>query len=146
MVDMRQLNPQQLTEVAQRIDTELQVLQNCQNELLSVRKKFITSREAVSELKDTESGGKLMIPLTGSLYVAGRFSDNDKLIVDIGTNYYVEKSQEQAKEFFDRKIKYVDENMEKITPQLQQKQSSRLLIENELVQKMKAAKLVKPQK
>ena len=35
MVDMRQLNPQQLTEVAQRIDTELQVLQNCQNELLS---------------------------------------------------------------------------------------------------------------
>jgi len=146
MVDMRQLNPQQLTEVAQRIDTELQVLQNCQNELLSVRKKFITSREAVSELKDTENGGKLMIPLTGSLYVAGRFSDNDKLIVDIGTNYYVEKSQEQAKEFFDRKIKYVDENMEKITPQLQQKQSSRLLIENELVQKMKAAKLVKPQK
>ena len=68
------------------------------------------------------------------------------VIVDIGTNYYVEKSQEQAKEFFDRKIKYVDENMEKITPQLQQKQSSRLLIENELVQKMKAAKLVKPQK
>ena len=35
MVDMRQLNPQQLTEVAKRIDTELQVLQNCQNELLS---------------------------------------------------------------------------------------------------------------
>lgn len=76
----------------------------------------------------------------------GFLTDVFLVIVDIGTNYYVEKSQEQAKEFFDRKIKYVDENMEKITPQLQQKQSSRLLIENELVQKMKAAKLVKPQK
>ena len=31
MVDIRQLNPQQLTEVSQRIDQELQVLQGTRN-------------------------------------------------------------------------------------------------------------------
>jgi len=35
MVDIRQLNPQQLTEVSQRIETELSVLQNCHAELMS---------------------------------------------------------------------------------------------------------------
>ena len=65
------------------------------------------------------------------------------MIVDIGTNFYVDKTRDEAIEFFDRKLKYVDENIEKIAPQVQQKQTSRLMIENELVQKMKAAKLVK---
>ena len=35
MVDVRELNPQQLTEVAQRYEQELQVLQGCHQELLA---------------------------------------------------------------------------------------------------------------
>merc|ERR1712042_165369 len=145
MVDVRELNPQQLTEVAQRYEQELQVLQGCHQELLAVRKKFITSREAVVESKDT-AGEKLMVPLTGSLYVSGRFSDDEKLIVDIGTNFYVEKTRDEAIEFFDRKLKYVEENMDKIAPQVQQKESSRMMVQNQLVAKMKQAKLAKPTK
>merc|ERR1711931_569981 len=143
MVDIRQLNPQQLTEVSQRIDQELQVLQGCHNELMSVRKKFITSREAVNDMKGN-NGQPLMVPLTGSLYVRGKLSDNEKYIVDIGTNYYVEKNQQEAVEFFDRKLKYVEENMDKVAPQVQQKQNSKMMVERELVEKMKAAKMVKP--
>jgi prefoldin alpha subunit len=68
------------------------------------------------------------------------------VVVDIGTNFYVEKTRPEAIEFFDRKIKYVDENMEKIMPQMVQKNQSRNLVESEIVQKMKAAKLAKPSK
>lgn len=32
-----------------------------------------------------------LLPLTASLYVPGRLSDPEKVIVDIGTGYYVEK-------------------------------------------------------
>jgi len=32
-----------------------------------------------------------LIPLTASLYVPGKLSDPEKVIVDIGTGYYVEK-------------------------------------------------------
>jgi len=145
MVDIRNLNPQQLSEVNQRLETELQVLQNCHQELVGVKKKFITSREAVTELEGSD-GAQVMVPLTGSLYVRGRFSDDTKLVVDIGTNFYVEKTRPEAIEFFDRKIKYVEENMEKIMPQMVQKNQSRNLVESEIVQKMKAAKLAKPSK
>merc|ERR1712106_659520 len=80
MVDIRQLSPQQLTEVSQRIDQGLLVLQGCHNELLTVRKKFITSREAVADMNGNE-GAALMVPLTGSLYVRGKLNQGDSLIV-----------------------------------------------------------------
>merc|ERR1712147_363594 len=145
MVDIRQLNPQQLTEVSQRIDQELQVLQGCHNELLTVRKKFITSREAVVDM-DGNQGAALMVPLTGSLYVRGKLNESDSLIVDIGTNYYAEKTAKEAIEFFDRKLKYIEETMDKVAPQVYEKQTKKMMIERELVDKMKAAKMVKPQK
>merc|ERR1712021_14081 len=145
MVDIRQLNPQQLTEVSQRIDQELQVLQGCHNELLTVRKKFITSREAVADMNGNE-GAALMVPLTGSLYVRGKLNQGDSLIVDIGTNYYAEKTAQEAIAFFDRKLKYIEENMDKVAPQVYEKQSKKMMIERELVDKMKAAKMVEPTK
>jgi len=34
--------------------------------------------------------------------------------------------------------------MDKVAPQVQQKQNSKMMVERELVEKMKAAKMVKP--
>ena len=65
---------------------------------------------------------------------------------DIGTNYYVEKTAKESIEFFDRKLKYIEENLDKVAPQVYEKQSKKMMIERELVEKMKAAKMVKPQK
>ena len=32
-----------------------------------------------------------MVPLTNSLYVRGKLADPDRVIVDVGTGFYVEK-------------------------------------------------------
>ena len=45
-----------------------------------MRKKFITSREAVADMNGNE-GAALMVPLTGSLYVRGKLNQGDSLIV-----------------------------------------------------------------
>ena len=44
------------------------------------------------------------MPLTQSLYVPGMISESNKVLVDIGTGYYVEKSVPKAKELLDRKV------------------------------------------
>jgi hypothetical protein len=36
------------------------------------------------------TGQPLLLPLTGSLYASGQISDTGKVLVDIGTGYYVE--------------------------------------------------------
>ena len=62
-----------------------------------------------------ESEGKeVLVPLTGSMYVPGILSQPDKVIVDIGTGYYVEKESTAAQQYFERKVKFVTENMERV--------------------------------
>ena len=64
---------------------------------------------------NSEADGKdVLVPLTGSMYVPGKLCNADKVVVDIGTGYYVEKPSKEAKEYFDRKVKYVTENMERV--------------------------------
>lgn len=46
----------------------------------------------------------MLVPLTQSLYVPGRIKEPSKVMVDIGTGYYVEKSLPKAKEFMERKV------------------------------------------
>lgn len=36
-------------------------------------------------------GKTILVPLTNSLYVPGKLSDADNVIVDVGTGYYVKK-------------------------------------------------------
>ena len=64
---------------------------------------------------NSEADGKdVLVSLTGSMYVPGKLSNANKVVVDIGTGYYVEKPSKEAKEYFDRKVKYVTENMERV--------------------------------
>lgn len=56
----------------------------------------------------------MLVPLTGSMYVSGKLADPRNVLVDIGTGYYVQKSVEDAKDYFKRKVEYVTEQMEKI--------------------------------
>lgn len=48
------------------------------------------------------------------MYVPGKLTDPEKVIVDVGTGYYVEKDIPAAKEYFSKKVKYVTEQMEKV--------------------------------
>lgn len=46
----------------------------------------------------------LKVPLTQSLYVPGRIVEADKMLVDVGTGYYVQKDQQKTAEFLGRKV------------------------------------------
>ena len=65
-------------------------------------------------MKPDSEGKAVLVPLTGSMYVPGQLSNPSKVIVDIGTGYYVEKESSAAQDYFNRKVKYVTENMERV--------------------------------
>lgn len=56
----------------------------------------------------------MLVPLTTSMYVPGNLVDVNKVIVDVGTGYFVEKDVPSAKDYFKRKINFVTQQMEKI--------------------------------
>ncbi|CAB4056917.1 OPLAH [Lepeophtheirus salmonis] len=76
--------------------------------------KFQNSGECVSKLTKECENKEILVPLTGSMYVPGRIVDPEKVLVDVGTGYYVEKDIESAKEYFDKKVKYVTVQMENV--------------------------------
>lgn len=44
-----------------------------------------------NEKKGTDGRDEILVPLTSSLYVKGRLTDREKVLVDVGTGFYVEK-------------------------------------------------------
>lgn len=45
--------------------------------------------------------------MTQSMYVPGTLAASDRVLVDVGTGYYVEKSVPEAESFFQRKVRVV---------------------------------------
>ena len=68
----------------------------------------------MSKLTPENKDKEVLVPLTGSMYVPGKLSNPEKVLVDVGTGYYVEKDVNSAKEYFSKKVKYVTEQMEKV--------------------------------
>lgn len=54
----------------------------------------------------------------------GRLSDPEKVIVDVGTGYFVEKSRADAKKHYEDKIAYVTKNMEQLQETIHRKQDN----------------------
>lgn len=76
--------------------------------------KFDGSKEALEQINDDWTKKEMLVPLTGSMYVKGVINNIDKFVIDIGTGYYVEKDITTSKDYFKRKVDYVQEQMDKI--------------------------------
>lgn len=108
-VDVTTLSVPQLRQLQSRLNSELEQLTNSHAKLRAAQSKF---RDCVRTINDGVVGRKtpqpqsadnsILVPLTSSLYVKGKLADREKVIVDVGTGFYVEKvSLPSKKRLFD---------------------------------------------
>lgn len=109
-VDINSLSLQELQGLKLRLDDEVERLTSSFAQLRTAGTKYRSSHSALDLLAPRE----IMVPLTGSLYVPGRLVDIEKVMVELGTGYYCERTPQQAKEICERKMKLLKENMDKI--------------------------------
>jgi prefoldin alpha subunit len=99
--------------------------------------RFQESSESLQRCSASGNKGKdILVPLTGSMYVPGQLSESEKVIVEIGTGYYVEKEVPAAREYFANKVKYVTEQMEKVQAIGNEKNKIRELVMDVMEQKL----------
>lgn len=94
-----------------QIEQELEHLSDSYTKLQSARQKFVDCRASVEQTIKPEMDGEcelrlccvypvgkdILVPLTYSLYIPGTLDTRDgKVLVDIGTGYYVEKVRWQT--------------------------------------------------
>lgn len=120
-INLTKLSLQQLDQLKNQLTQEVNVLQDSLSRLKMVQQSFVSSDVSLDQLKKVEEQKFMLVPLTGSLYVPGKLISNSKVMVDIGTGYYVQKSVEDAKKYFEKKIQFLAKQMEQLQPILQQK-------------------------
>ncbi|KAL2808760.1 hypothetical protein BJX63DRAFT_18712 [Aspergillus granulosus] len=96
-VNINSLSAQQLRALQTRLSSELEHLTSSHAKLRAAQSRFrdcvrsINEGVVGSEKKGTQGRDEILVPLTTSLYVKGRLVDREKVLVDVGTGYYVEK-------------------------------------------------------
>ena len=121
VINISKLSIQQLDQLKTQLTQEINVLQESLSRLKMVQQSFVSSEQSLDQMKPIEENKEILVPLTGSLYVPGKLISNDKVLVDIGTGYYVHKPIDDAKKYFEKKIQFLTKQMEQIQPILQQK-------------------------
>jgi len=101
---------------------EMELLAYSVQQLQSAKQKFRESGDALLRQKENQKGTPMLVPLTSSMYVEGKLDDPNSFFVDIGTGYFVEKNYQQASEYFNRKVKFLDEQIDNYLKLMQEKQ------------------------
>lgn len=96
-VNITSLSVPQLRALQSRLTSELEHLTTSHAKLRAAQSKFrdcirsINDGVVGSEKKGTDGKDEILVPLTSSLYVKGRLTERGKVLVDVGTGFYVEK-------------------------------------------------------
>jgi prefoldin alpha subunit len=118
-IELDSMSLEQLNQLKQQEEGRLQQLTSHLAQLRHVAAKLLSSQRAVQELGPAAEGKDVMVPLTESVYVPGRIKDTNKLTIDLGTGYYVEKSSKDTLAYLDRKMRLVDVNSENVQSVIQ---------------------------
>ncbi|XP_043259102.1 prefoldin subunit 5-like [Colletes gigas] len=81
-IDLTTLNLQQLTVLKQQLDQELGVFQDSLQTSKVAQSKFQESGLCLEKISPAATGNEILVPLTGSMYVAGKLADTSHVLVD----------------------------------------------------------------
>ncbi|XP_053777430.1 prefoldin subunit 5 isoform X2 [Desmodus rotundus] len=141
-VNITELNLPQLEMLKNQLDQEVEFLSTSIAQLKVVQTKYVEAKDCLNVLNKSNEGKELLVPLTSSvsfpqkMYVPGKLHDVEHVLIDVGTGYYVEKTAEDAKDFFKRKIDFLTKQMEKIQPALQEKHAMKQAVMEMMSQKI----------
>ena len=105
----------QLNSLKQQQQNRLESLSVQYNAFKDAKDRLSLAKESLATIPtDGEGGQEIMIPLTESLYAPGKIVDPNKILVELGAGFFVEKSANDALKVLERKYKVVDKNTENV--------------------------------
>ena len=92
-MDLQSLSMQQLSAVKKQLDEELEHLTSSFNKLRGAQSKFTDCAQSIRKgvPKSNAESKDVLVPLTASLYVPAKLAADGKVLVDVGTGFYMEK-------------------------------------------------------
>ena len=136
-VPIEKLSVEQLNYVGQQIEKEIKNYSQYYSSLRELNNKYLDNKEFIKQLKEYKDK-EILVPMTSSLYIPGKTTDVKKLMIEIGTNFFVETTIEKADKFCDRRIENLKKNMNEIDKIIQDKNDQLNVVNQNLIQKQVA--------
>jgi prefoldin alpha subunit len=118
-IRLDEMSLDQLQQIRQQEDGRRQGLTQRYAQLRAAAARIHASRQSVQEIQGASAGKEVLVPLTDSVFVPGKLREPNRLLVELGTGYYVEKTSKDTEAFLDRKMRLVDANTQNIATALQ---------------------------
>ena len=123
-IDPDSLSLDQLAQLKAQEENKLTAVSQHYGQLRAASARYNASKQAIASLKKTNESKEereIMVPLTASLYVPGKMKPeaNKKVMIELGTGFYAEKSLDDAIAFVDRKISLIQQNSDNVMKVIQ---------------------------
>mmetsp|Transcript_9595 Transcript_9595/g.21980 ORF Transcript_9595/g.21980 Transcript_9595/m.21980 type:complete len:167 (-) Transcript_9595:69-569(-) len=123
-IPLSQASIQQLNMVKQQLEQEIGSLNKNLEALREAVDRFSNASSCLKYVAPEYAGKPLMVPITSSLYVDGKMTGSQKVLVDVGTGYFVEMHVGKAKIYCERRGKMLSEQVAKVEKLVKEKRKS----------------------
>ena len=123
-INLDTLSLEQLNGLKQQEEERAQNLMGRFAQLRAASARLGAAKTALGSLNASTADKEIMVPLTESLYVPGKVKNPDRVMCDLGTGFYVERTRDDATGFLERKQKIVDANSENVSGVVQTTQQN----------------------
>jgi len=110
MNDDQMLQMQQMQEMKQNLQQMQQQLQLLEHQLLELDQV----KDTIVEMKKSEKGQEILVPLGAGVFTKATIKDNEKIIMNVGSSVAVDKTLSEAEELVLKQI----EELQKIQEQM----------------------------
>ncbi|CDJ36303.1 prefoldin subunit 5, putative [Eimeria mitis] len=127
IANLNNLTLNQCSALVKSTEAEIQNISNHLSQLRVAAARLAECRDALTQLdshieKQKGEPSEILVPLTSSLYAKGRLQCDDKVLVDIGAGYMLQKTCKDAKKDGERTLNLVTEQHRKLERMLSEKQ------------------------
>ncbi|XP_039137562.1 probable prefoldin subunit 5 [Dioscorea cayenensis subsp. rotundata] len=121
--EMEKMSLEQLKAIKEQTDLEVNLLQDSLNNIRTAATRLEHASTALNDLSLRPRGKQMLVPLTASLYVPGTLDDSEKVLIDVGTGYFIEKTMDEGKDYCNRKISLLKSNFDELVEVASKKKS-----------------------
>ncbi|KAL6568817.1 Prefoldin subunit 5 [Orobanche minor] len=113
-MEIEKMSIEQLRGLKEQADLEVNLFQDSLNNIRTATARLELASAALQDLSLRPQGTKMLVPLTASLYVPGMLDDAEKVLVDVGTGYFIEKTMTEGKDYCERKVSLLKSNYDQL--------------------------------
>ena len=120
-IRLEHLSLEDLNNIKKGLNEDLESLGRAYDSLRHARQRFNDSKVYLESLKVAPEGQEAFVPMSTSLYVTGNLVNRTRVLVDVGTGYFIEQSVDRAQQFFQKRMAQMTEQLDSLQGVINQK-------------------------